>query len=85
VEHKEVERESQGTVSATPFPGIVVFRINESMTYPNSNFLGQRIKDWAETFTESGSGVNSKNMLRVKYLEICILVIHLTMKEIALL
>jgi sodium-independent sulfate anion transporter 11 len=63
VNHKEVEREKRTSVSSTPFPGIVVLRINESMTYPNSNYIGQTIKEWVEDNTESGSTVPLNQLL----------------------
>jgi sodium-independent sulfate anion transporter 11 len=63
VNHTEVGREKKSSISATPFPGIVVFRINESMTYPNSNYIGQTIKEWVEDNTESGSTVPAHQLL----------------------
>jgi sodium-independent sulfate anion transporter 11 len=63
VNHTEVEREKKSSISATPFPGIVVFRINESMTYPNSNYIGKTIKEWVEDNTESGSTVPLNQLL----------------------
>jgi sodium-independent sulfate anion transporter 11 len=49
-----------GTISA---PGIVVFRMKESLTYPNSNYLAQYVKDWIEDHTDAGNIVTERELL----------------------
>jgi sodium-independent sulfate anion transporter 11 len=64
VSHDEVSREDPtAKVDLMPFPGIAVFRIEEALTYPNANYLSDKIKLWVQTNTDCGSIARADELL----------------------
>jgi sodium-independent sulfate anion transporter 11 len=57
--------EQRGSVDSNSLAnqGVVVFQIKESLTYPNSNYLGQYLKDWIEEHTDAGPTVSDRELL----------------------
>ncbi|KAJ3012723.1 hypothetical protein HKX48_006120 [Thoreauomyces humboldtii] len=52
-----VEDAQLGSTATPPPPGVMVFKLEESMTYPNANYFAERIKDVVINSTEFGGVV----------------------------
>ena len=60
----ELKHESDQLKLTSPPPGIVVIRIEESLTYPNSNHIAKQIKTLVESSTSfGGKPVSNSNRL----------------------
>lgn len=51
------------SIEMTPYPGIVVFRIEEALTYPNATHLNSTIRDWIQRYTLYGGTSNPADLL----------------------
>ena len=64
VSYDELSREEPtNKTDLMPFPGIAVFRIEEALTYPNANYLSDKIKAWVQANTECGSSTKADDLL----------------------
>ncbi|KAJ3345766.1 hypothetical protein HDU91_007246, partial [Kappamyces sp. JEL0680] len=62
VDYHEVS-EQRKAVEMTPYPGIVVFRVEEAFTYPNASHLVDTINSWIHQHTEFGGTDGGKDTL----------------------
>jgi sodium-independent sulfate anion transporter 11 len=61
---RQQEKESSlPLIEMTPYPGIVVFRIEEALTYPNATHLNSTIRAWIQRHTLYGGSLNPADLL----------------------